>query len=127
MLTASLGPDERYPKVPMSEAISSELTRLFPEIVTRDPAELAEYGRDYTRVYAPNPCALALPRSTEEVSSILAFCNDRGLPVVPSGGRTGLAGGAVAAKGELVLSLSRMRRMDPVDTLGSTVRVQAGA
>src|SRR5262249_37014155 len=47
--------------------------------------------------------------------------------VVPSGGRTGLAGGAVAANGEIVLSLSRMRRMDPVDLLGSTVRVQAGA
>jgi FAD/FMN-containing dehydrogenase len=46
---------------------------------------------------------------------------------VPSGGRTGLAGGAVAARGELVLSLERMRRMDPVDELGATVRVQAGA
>jgi FAD/FMN-containing dehydrogenase len=46
---------------------------------------------------------------------------------VPSGGRTGLAGGAVAAQGELVVSLARMRRMDPVDTLGATVRVQAGA
>ena len=47
--------------------------------------------------------------------------------VVPSGGRTGLAAGAVAANGELVLSLARMRRMDPVDVLGATVRVQAGA
>jgi FAD/FMN-containing dehydrogenase len=49
------------------------------------------------------------------------------VPVVPSGGRTGLAGGAVAARGELVLSLARMRRMDPVDTTGASVRVQAGA
>ncbi|HWL84502.1 MAG TPA: FAD-binding oxidoreductase [Polyangiaceae bacterium] len=105
----------------------SELERRFPELLTRDASELLEYGRDFTRVFAPNPSALALPRTTAEVAAILAFCNEHGLPVVPSGGRTGLAGGAVAAKGELVLSLSRMRRMDPVDILGGTVRVQAGA
>ena len=104
-----------------------ELERLFPDVVTREPGELAEYGRDYTRVYEPHPSALALPRTTEDVARLLAFCNERGLPVVPSGGRTGLAGGAVAAKGEIVLSLARMRRMDPVDRLGATVRVQAGA
>jgi FAD/FMN-containing dehydrogenase len=56
-----------------------------------------------------------------------ADAREHQLAVVPSGGRTGLAGGAVAARGELVLSLERMRRMDPVDTLGATVRVQAGA
>ena len=105
----------------------AELERLFPDVVTRERAELLEYGRDFTRVHAPDPSALALPRTTEEVSAILAFCNEHGLPVVPSGGRTGLAGGAVASKGELVLSLSRMRRMDPVDIVGNTVRVQAGA
>src|SRR6202044_3740570 len=43
------------------------------------------------------------------------------------GGRTGLAAGAVAAKGEIVVSLSRMRAMEPVDVVGGTVRVQAGA
>ena len=64
---------------------------------------------------------------TDEVVELLALCNEAGVAVVPSGGRTGLAGGAVAAHGEIVLSLSRMRRMDPVDVLGGTVRVQAGA
>jgi FAD/FMN-containing dehydrogenase len=47
--------------------------------------------------------------------------------VVPSGGRTGLAGGAVARHGEVVLSLERLRALGPVDTLGMTVRVEAGA
>src|SRR5512144_1868034 len=98
-----------------------------PEIVTQEPAELAEYGRDWTRVYDPAPSAVAFPRSTEEVSLLLRLANDHRVPVVPSGGRTGLAGGAVAARGELVLSMGRMRRMDPVDELGATVRVQAGA
>ena len=102
--------------------------RLFdPDFFSVDPADLAEYGRDWTRVHAPAPSAIALPRTTEEVSRLLRFASEREVPVVPSGGRTGLAGGAVAAKGELVLSLARMRRMDPVDLLGATVRVQAGA
>ncbi|MCS6898401.1 MAG: FAD-binding oxidoreductase [Myxococcales bacterium] len=91
-----------------------------------EPSELAEFGRDWTKVHAPDPSAVAFPRSTEEVARLLRYCHEARVPVVPSGGRTGLAGGAVAAQREIVLSMSRMRRMDPVDVLGQTVRVQAG-
>ena len=104
-----------------------ELHRLGADRVSTDAADLATYGRDWTKVHAPAPGAVAFPRSTEEVAAILRACNAAGVAVVPSGGRTGLAGGAVARAGELVLSLERMRRMDPVDVLGATVRVQAGA
>jgi FAD/FMN-containing dehydrogenase len=97
------------------------------DLVSEEASELAEYGRDWTRVLAPAPSAVAFPRSTDEVSRLLAICDEEGMAVVPSGGRTGLAGGAVAARGELVLSLARMRRLDEVDRLGGTVRVQAGA
>jgi FAD/FMN-containing dehydrogenase len=97
------------------------------DLLSVEPSDLTEYGRDWTRVVAPAPSAVAFPRSTDEVSRLLAICSDEGLCVVPSGGRTGLAGGAVAAAGELVLSLARMRRLDEVDRLGGTVRVQAGA
>jgi len=76
------------------------LERELPEgTISRDAGDLAEYGKDWTKVYAPAPCAIALPRTTAEVAHILAFCNDSKLAVVPSGGRTGLAGGAMAAKG----------------------------
>jgi len=95
--------------------------------VSTDPADLATYGRDWTKVYTPAPGAIAFPRSTAEVATILRACNGAGVAVVPSGGRTGLAGGAVARAGELVLSLERMRRIEPVDVLGATVRVEAGA
>jgi FAD/FMN-containing dehydrogenase len=98
-----------------------------PDALSTDPSELSEYGRDWTRVYAPAPRLLALPRTTKEVSDLLRLASEHHIAVVPSGGRTGLAGGAVAANGEVVISLTRMRRMDPVDVLGATVRVQAGA
>lgn len=98
-----------------------------PDFLTTEPADLAEYGRDWTRVFDPRPSAIARPRSTDEISRLLRLCDAFDVAVVPSGGRTGLAGGAMATNGELVVSLERMRRIDPVDTLGRTVRVEAGA
>jgi FAD/FMN-containing dehydrogenase len=110
------------------EAFFERVARELPaDFLSRDPSDLGEFGQDWTKVYAPAPSAIAFPRSTDEVSKLLRICNELGVAVVPSGGRTGLAGGAVAAKGEVVLSLARMRRMDDVDLLGATVRVQAGA
>jgi hypothetical protein len=101
------------------DAFARALAESVPELATSvDPEDLATYGRDWTRVYEPRPSLVAFPRSRDEVSRLLALANLHGVPVVPSGGRTGLAAGAVAKDGELVLSLTRMRRMDPVDLSG---------
>lgn len=110
-----------------SEFAAAVARDLPADALSVDAADLAEYGRDWTRIYAPAPSAIAFPRTTDEVSRLMKLASAHRVAVVPSGGRTGLAGGAVAANGELVLSLARMRRMDPVDELGATVRVQAGA
>ena len=105
-----------------------DISTQFPsDLVTRDPDDLAVYGRDWTRAYSAAPLAVARPRSTEEVARLVALCKRHRQPIVPSGGRTGLAGGAVARRGELVLSLDRMSRIHPVDVVGRTVRVEAGA
>ncbi|MDP9033649.1 MAG: FAD-binding oxidoreductase [Myxococcota bacterium] len=113
---------------PASAAFFEALGRSFtPDLVTRDPNDLAEYGRDWTRVVDPAPCAVALPRTTDEVARLVRLCAQHDVAIVPSGGRTGLAGGAVAANGELVVSMTRMRAMHPLDLVGGTVRVQAGA
>ncbi|MRG95678.1 FAD-binding oxidoreductase [Polyangium spumosum] len=112
----------------LPEALLAAVARDFPaDFLSVDPSDLATFGRDWTKVHEPRPTAVALPRTTDEVSRLLRLCTAFQVPVVPSGGRTGLAAGAVAAQGEVVVSLSRMRRMNPVDVLGGTVRVQAGA
>jgi FAD/FMN-containing dehydrogenase len=98
-----------------------------PASLVTDPDELLAWGRDWTRVHTPAPCAAVLPHSTAEIVEIVNVCKQFGVPIVPSGGRTGLAAGAVARHGELVLSLARMTHIEPVDTLGQSVRVQAGA
>ncbi len=100
----------------------------FPsDFLTRNPEELQAYGRDWTRAYEPRPSAVVFPRTTQEVSRFLKLCTEFQVRVVPSGGRTGLAGGAVAKDGEIVLSLDRMRSIGEVDPLAHTLKVQAGA
>ncbi|MDI1449019.1 FAD-binding oxidoreductase [Polyangium sp. 6x1] len=112
----------------LPEGFLAAVARDFPaDFLSVDPSDLATFGRDWTKVHEPRPAAVALPRTTDEVSRLLKLCTAFQVPIVPSGGRTGLAAGAVAAHGEVVVSLSRMRRMNPVDVLGGTVRVQAGA
>ena len=102
--------------------------REFPvDFASIDPSDLATYGRDWTGAFPPRASILCRPRTTDEVSRLMKLCAQHRVPVVPSGGRTGLACGALATCGELILSLERMRQMEPVDSLGRTVRVEAGA
>ncbi|MCL2451249.1 MAG: FAD-binding oxidoreductase, partial [Polyangiaceae bacterium] len=114
----------RSPPPPFFDAMAREFPRDF---FSRDAGDLREYGRDWTRVVEPAPSAIAFPRTTDEVSRLVRLCAAHRVAIVPSGGRTGLAAGAVAGDGELVVSLAKMRAMEPVDVVGSTVRVQAGA
>ena len=91
-----------------------------------DSADLKNYGKDWTKVYEPDPSIICFPESTQEVSALLKYCFDHTIAVVPSGGRTGLAGGAVAANREVVISFEHMRKMGKVDELAHTVWVEAG-
>ncbi|MBT2744942.1 MULTISPECIES: FAD-binding oxidoreductase [unclassified Lysobacter] len=91
-----------------------------------DAADLEHYGRDWTRRWTPAPLAIALPGSIEEVQAIVRWANVHRVALVPSGGRTGLSGGAVAAQGELVISLERMNRVLAFDPADRTLTVQPG-
>lgn len=91
-----------------------------------EPADLEHYGRDWTRRWTPAPLAIALPASVEEVQAIVRWANEEGVALVPSGGRTGLSGGAVAANGELVVSLERMNQALAFDAVDRSLTVQAG-
>ena len=91
------------------------------EIIDTTSETLESHGQDWTRVYTPDPAAVAFPRSTAEVSQLLKLCSEHGLAVVPSGGRTGLAAGAVATNGELVLSLDKMNHIGEVSKLSRKI------
>jgi len=70
--------------------------------------------------------AIIRPTSTLEVSEVLKLCHAAGQSVVTHGGLTGLVGGAIAGKDEIVLSLERMNRIDAVDVINRTLTVEAG-
>jgi FAD/FMN-containing dehydrogenase len=77
--------------------------------------------------YAPAcPGILLLPRTTDEVSKMLRICNTHKQPVVPQGGMTGLAGGAVPRAGDVALSLERMEGIEEIDSAAATMTVLAG-
>ncbi len=91
-----------------------------------DPSALEHYGRDWTRFWPPSPSAVAFPRSTEDVVDLVAWARSERAALVPSGGRTGLSGGAVAAAGEVVVSFDRMRELGTLDTTEPSIVVDAG-
>jgi len=72
------------------------------------------------------PAALLLPATTEEVATALRICNANHQPVVPQGGMTGLAGGAVPQSTEIALSLERLDGIEEIDMAASTMIVRAG-
>jgi len=92
-----------------------------------DETSRHHFGRDWTRFCEPDPIAVLFPESIIEVQQIIALARRFEVPVVPSGGRTGLSGGAMAAKGELVLSLERMDRILASDATSKSITCQAGA
>ena len=94
--------------------------------IATDPPTLATWGRDWTKSFKVDPSAVVFPESTEQVVSLVELANRRRIPLVPSGGRTGLSGGAVAGAREVVVSFDRMNKIlgfEPADRL---VRCQAG-
>lgn len=100
---------------------------LGPHAVSIDPMILEDYGRDRTRDFEPNPSLVVFPSSAEEVVAVMKVCEEKGFPVVPSGGRTGYAGAAVAAHREVVLSMDRMNRVLGVSVEDGCVETEAGA
>ncbi|MCA9310718.1 MAG: FAD-binding oxidoreductase, partial [Phycisphaerales bacterium] len=90
--------------------------------------DLAFYGADRCRGDWPvAPSLVALPRTVEQVQAVVRACARHGAAIVPSGGRTGLAGAATATQGEVVLSLERMHRVLEVDPAARLLRCEAGA
>ena len=92
-----------------------------------DPDSCQHYGRDWTRFAEPAPGGVALPETVDEVCAIVKAARAAGVALVPSGGRTGLSGGAVAARGELVVALDRMNAVLEVNSVDRSIRCQAGA
>ena len=78
------------------------------------------------RKYRGHTRLVLKPASTEEVSQILKYCNEKKLAVVPQGGNSGLVGGSVPVFDEIVINLSRMNKIRSFDETSGAVVVDSG-
>ena len=76
--------------------------------VIHDEAETRAYECDALSAYRCPPLCAVLPSSTEEVSAILRICHEEGVPVVPRGSGTSLAGGALPTADAVILGVARL-------------------
>ena len=106
--------------IPLFSAIVGE------ENVLTDSQDLSNYGQDWSRLYSPAPSFIVKPANTTEVAEVMKLAHKNDLAIVPSGGRTGLSGGAVASNGEIVLSLERLNCISNFNTIDRTVTCGAG-
>jgi len=93
-----------------------------------DPQEARSYATDWRKRYFGKALAVVKPASTGEVAAVMKLCAETRTAVVPQGGNTSLCGGATPDAGgaQIVLNLSRMKRVRAVDTVNNTITVEAG-
>ncbi|MET0282713.1 MAG: FAD-binding oxidoreductase, partial [Steroidobacteraceae bacterium] len=110
--------------------VLADLTALVGADVALAPSAtlLDKHTRDYcvTGERDVGVLALVFPRTTQQVSQVLAYCNTHSIAVQPQGGLTGLAGGAVPVGPCVIISLERMRTIKEIDTAAGTITVEAG-
>jgi glycolate dehydrogenase FAD-linked subunit len=99
---------------------------LAPDAVLADPPATYLVDETERRGLIGRADAVVLPESTEEVARVVAWCYEREVPLVPRGGGTGFAGGAVPLDGGVVLSLERLTRLRSFEPLLWRMHIEAG-
>ncbi len=103
------------------------LSRVLPaDAIISDPAETRAYECDALTAYKCPPLAAILPASTQEVADALRICHDMGVPVVPRGSGTSLAGGALPTEDSVILGVARLNEVLETDYENRFIRVQTG-
>lgn len=109
----------------MTASLITDLKQLLPRVTT-DSDALAHYGRDWSRLHQPQPSAVVFPQSSEQVQALVRYANSHGTALVPSGGRTGMSGGALAPAGEVIVSFEHMNSILHFDPIEASICCQPG-
>ncbi|KAJ2928931.1 hypothetical protein H1R20_g8295, partial [Candolleomyces eurysporus] len=105
-------------------APTSIVSSLSPTPATAD--ELEQFNVDWIGRFRGQSNTVLKPKTTEEVSQILKWCNERRIGVCPQGGNTGLVGGSVPVKDEVILSLANMNKIRSFDPVSGILVADAG-
>ena len=109
-----------------SRLVERLLTVLPADAVIHLEAETRAYECDALTAYRCPPMVAVLPSTTQDVSDILRICHEMGVPVVPRGSGTSLAGGALPTADCVILGVARMNAVLETDYENRFVRVQSG-
>jgi FAD/FMN-containing dehydrogenase len=112
----------------MSRAFLDALRARLGEAGLLVGGDLSAYENDWRKRYAGKALAVARPTSTDEVAAVLRLCHEHRVAVVPQGGNTGLVGGSTPddSGAQLVLNLSRMKRIRGIDAANASLTAEAG-
>lgn len=111
------------------DAFLVEAERLLgPRGLTNDSERMDTWLTDWRGRYTGKALALASPASTDEVAGLVRLCAAHGVPIVPQGGNSGMAGGATpdASGTALLLSLRRMDAIRSLDAEAGQIVCEAG-
>lgn len=109
-----------------AELESALKSLLRPEQVLAGASVARAYDCDAYTVDRSAPTAVALPESTEEVQRIVRWCVEHNVPYTPRGAGTGLSGGALAAKGGVLISTKKLTKILEIDLPNRCIKAQAG-
>jgi len=98
------------------------------QYVLTDDADKASYLTDWRKRYTGKALAVLLPKTTDEVASIVKLCAAHHVAIVPQGGHTGFCGGATPdnSGNQVILNLKRMNQIRAIDTANQTITLEAG-
>lgn len=102
------------------------LNFLSKDQIKTDKDSLETYGKDWTKHIVAKPLAIVFPKTTEEVQKLVLWARKSKTALVPSGGRTGLSGAAIATNGEIVVSLEKMNKIISYNAIDETISCEAG-
>jgi len=108
------------------EIVAALVSKLPAQSVIWQEAETRAYECDALTAYHCLPLAVVLPRTTQEVSVVMEVCHSLGVPVVPRGAGTSLAGGALPTADCVILGTARLNQVLEIDTANRFIKVQTG-
>ena len=106
--------------------IARALAAIVPDGVIEDREALRVYESDGLTAYRQPPMLAVLPRTTEQVSRILAWCHREGVKVVPRGSGTSLSGGALPLEDAVLVGMARFNRVLDIEYADRIAVVQPG-
>ncbi|MGY9031711.1 MAG: FAD-binding oxidoreductase, partial [Rhodobacterales bacterium] len=109
------------------DQIVARLLAVLPrDAVIADVVETRAYECDGLTAYRCPPMCAVLPSNTDEVASVLKICHELGVPVVPRGSGTSLAGGALPTADCVILGVAKMNGVIETNYDDRYIRVQTG-